>query len=116
MRWEFSLSNFRIMKAELKNDLKNLFKHWSGKTPTTFEALPAHGSAREYYRLKSGKKTAIGTFNQDHAENIAFLTFSKHFHSTGLPVPEIYAEERKKNIYLQEDLGDTTLFSFCLDF
>jgi len=103
------------MKSDVKNNLEKLFKQWSGKEPATFEVLPAHGSAREYYRLKNGKLSAIGTFNQDHAENKAFLTFSRHFYTIDLPVPEIYAEDRKKNIYLQQDLGDTTLFSFLSD-
>ena len=31
---------------------------------------------------------------------------------TGLPVPEIYAEDLSKGAYLEEDLGDTTLFEF----
>src|SRR5207249_680227 len=30
----------------------------------------------------------------------------------GLPVPEIYAEDIQRGIYLEEDLGDTTLFDF----
>ena len=32
----------------------------------------------------------------------------------GLPVPEIYASELSRNIYLEEDLGDMTLFQFML--
>jgi aminoglycoside/choline kinase family phosphotransferase len=45
-------------------------------------------------------------------ENVAFLAFSRHFRRHGLPVPEIYAEDLDHNAYLEEDLGDTTLFEF----
>jgi aminoglycoside/choline kinase family phosphotransferase len=45
-------------------------------------------------------------------ENVAFLEFSRHFRRKGLPVPEIYAEDLSRGAYLEEDLGDTTLFEF----
>jgi aminoglycoside/choline kinase family phosphotransferase len=43
---------------------------------------------------------------------VAFIEFSKHFRRHGLPVPEIYAEDLQHGAYLEEDLGDTTLFEF----
>src|SRR5579863_337041 len=46
------------------------------------------------------------------AENTAFLSFSKHFRKHNLPVPEIYAEDLANGAYIEEDLGDTTLFQF----
>ena len=46
---------------------------------------------------------------------MAFLTFSKHFRTKNLPVPEIYAEDLDQGVYLQEDLGFTTLYSFLLE-
>jgi len=45
-------------------------------------------------------------------ENVAFLEFSRHFRRHGLPVPEIYGEDLKSGAYLEEDLGDATLFQF----
>jgi aminoglycoside/choline kinase family phosphotransferase len=45
-------------------------------------------------------------------ENVAFLEFSRHFRRHGLPVPEIYADDLNQGTYLEEDLGDTTLFEF----
>src|SRR4029079_1868093 len=45
-------------------------------------------------------------------ENVAFIEFSRHFRAHGLPVPEIYAVELEEGAYLEEDLGDTTLFEF----
>ena len=53
---------------------------------------------------------AIGILYKKREENVAFLEFSRHFRRHGLPVPEIYGEDLEHNAYLEEDLGDTTLF------
>jgi len=74
--------------------------------------LPPSGSYREYCRLKNDKRTVIGAFNTDVKENTAFITFTNHFRSKKLPVPEIYAVSSDLKKYLLEDLGDTTLFDF----
>jgi aminoglycoside/choline kinase family phosphotransferase len=96
---------------EKQKNLKLLFEQWSGEQCEKYIPLPQSGSYREYYRIQSKNKSAIGVFNDDKKENIAFLTFSKHFYSHKLPVPKIYLEELDKDIYLEEDLGDETLFS-----
>jgi len=96
----------------IKNNLLQLFERWAEVPAQTFEKMPAHGSDRQYFRMKAANISAIGVHNPDLKENIAFLTFSKHFHNHGLHVPEIYEQELDKEIYLEEDLGDETLFSF----
>src|SRR5438093_5154557 len=70
------------------------------------------GSVRELIRLAGGERTAIGVLYGVREENIAFLEFSRHFRRHGLPVPEIYAEDLSHGAYLEEDLGDMTLFEF----
>lgn len=100
------------MEKQLKKDISALFERWAEESAKQIEAMTAHGSDRRYYRISGATKTAIGVHNQDFKENIAFLSFSKHFHTCELPVPEIYDQELDKNIYLEQDLGDTTLFSF----
>src|SRR5713101_4242113 len=70
------------------------------------------GSGRKIIRLASEKLSAIGILYDVREENVAFLEFSRHFRRHGLPVPEIYAEELSHGAYLEEDLGDTTLFEF----
>lgn len=70
------------------------------------------GSGRKIIRLSSEKLSAIGILYDVREENVAFLEFSRHFHRHGLPVPEIYAEDLSHGAYLEEDLGDTTLFEF----
>ncbi len=70
------------------------------------------GSGRKIIRLSAGLRTAIGILYNVREENAAFLAFSKHFRKHNLPVPEIYAEDLIQGAYLEEDLGDTTLFEF----
>jgi len=70
------------------------------------------GSGRNILRLTGGPFSAIGILYDGREENVAFLEFSRHFRRHGLPVPEIYAEDLSRGAYLEEDLGDTTLFEF----
>jgi aminoglycoside/choline kinase family phosphotransferase len=70
------------------------------------------GSGRKIIRLTSGPISAVGILYNVREENVAFLSFSKHFRRHQLPVPEIYAEALDQGAYLEEDLGDTTLFEF----
>src|ERR1700675_326279 len=70
------------------------------------------GSGRKIIRLVGGKISAIGILYDVREENAAFLEFSRHFREHGLPVPEIYAQDLDHGAYLEEDLGDTSLFEF----
>ena len=94
--------------------LKRLFEQHFHTTPDVIRPLQGQlgGSGRLIVRLSAGATNAIGILHAVHEENVAFLNFSRHFHSHGLPVPEIYAEDLKHGAYLEEDLGDTTLFEF----
>ena len=70
------------------------------------------GSGRRIIRLAGNQISAIGILYDVPEENVAFLEFSRHFRRHGLPVPEIYAEDLEHGAYLEEDLGDITLFDF----
>src|SRR3569833_4537314 len=70
------------------------------------------GSGRAIIRLSGPAGSAVGIVYPIREENVAFLEFSRHFRRHGLPVPEIYIEDLASNAYLEEDLGDTTLFEF----
>jgi len=70
------------------------------------------GSGRAILRLSAGSASAIGIVYSVREENIAFLEFSRHFRRHGLPVPEIYAEDLAHGAYIEEDLGDTTLYDY----
>ncbi|MEN6454336.1 MAG: phosphotransferase, partial [Prolixibacteraceae bacterium] len=100
------------MDLKIKEELIRMFEVHFGEEMTSFELLPPSGSYREYCRIKSESHQAIGTWNLDVQENLAFLKFSEHFFSNGIPVPQIYAVNAGKTCYLQEDLGNVTLFDY----
>jgi len=68
------------------------------------------GSGRKIIRLTGKGTSAIGILYGVREENAAFLEFSRHFRKHGLPVPEIYGADLDQGAYLEEDLGDTSLF------
>ena len=94
--------------------LKQLFEQHFHAPVQRVEPLQGQlgGSGRKIIRLAGEKHSAIGILYDVREENIAFLEFSRHFRRHGLPVPEIYAEDLERGAYLEEDLGDTTLFEF----
>ena len=94
--------------------LRALFAGHFGSPPTRAEELSNElgGSARRMVRLSNECGTALGVLYGVRGENAAFIEFSKHFRCHGLPVPEIYAADLDRGAYLEEDLGDTTLFGF----
>ena len=93
------------------NALTDLFTSWAGEAPATVELLPLSGSARKYYRLESGGRSAIGCTGTSPRENKAFLAIDASFTSHGLAAPEIYGVSADGMEYLQEDLGDGQLFA-----
>ena len=96
----------------MTEQLKYLFEQWSGENLVSTTPLPQSGSYRQYFRMISANHQAIGVYNPDKSENLAFTTFTKHFIKHNLNVPLLYKSDIEKNIYLVEDLGNETLFSF----
>ena len=92
--------------------LEKLFKQHFHSQPERIQPLQGQlgGSGRKIVRLADAKHSAIGVLHDVQEENVAFLEFSRHFRRCNLPVPEIYAEDLAHGAYLEEDLGDTTLF------
>ncbi len=95
-----------------EQSLKVLFESRFEEQVESVIALKGDASDRKLFRLTAASRTAIGVVNPDALENRAFLEFSRHFRTCGLPVPEIYAVDLDRGMYLEEDLGDTTLFQF----
>lgn len=98
--------------TDITDPLKALFQARFGRAAQTLAPVRAEGSNRRIYRLSGGGTDAIGVLNDDAKENRAFVEFSKTFRKEGIPVPEIYGEDPGGTAYLEEDLGDTTLFQF----
>ena len=94
--------------------LNKLFEKHFGSPAERVQPLQGElgGSGRKIIRLSRGSQSAIGILYGVREENAAFLAFSRHFRRHGLAVPEIYGEDLGHGAYLEEDLGDTTLFDF----
>jgi aminoglycoside/choline kinase family phosphotransferase len=114
--------------------LKGLFEQHFHAQPERVQPLQGQlgGSGRVIVRLSGGEQnkarltsggqsdaqdnaqSAIGILYDVQEENVAFLEFSRHFRRHGLPVPEIYADDLRHGAYIEQDLGDTTLFEFLV--
>jgi aminoglycoside/choline kinase family phosphotransferase len=94
--------------------LKQLFEQHFHAPAETIQPLQGElgGSGRKIIRLSNEKNRAVGILYGVREENVAFLEFSRHFRRHGLPVPEIYGDALSQGAYLEEDLGDTSLFEF----
>jgi aminoglycoside/choline kinase family phosphotransferase len=94
--------------------LQHLFERHFGTPVERTQRLQGQlgGSGRSIIRLTGGNRSVIGILYGVREENAAFIEFSRHFRRHDLPVPEIYAEDLDQGAYLEEDLGDTTLFEF----
>jgi aminoglycoside/choline kinase family phosphotransferase len=96
----------------MNEPLEKLYKQWANEKADIITPLPKSGSYRRFFRMKSKNHNAIGVFNADKKENNAYITFSNHFFEQGLSVPELYSSNGRNDVYLIEDLGDETLFSY----
>src|ERR1700748_1745261 len=94
--------------------LEKLFEDHFGIKPEVVEALPVSGSDRRYYRLAGGNKTAIGTYNNNVAENNTYFYFTELFRKHAINVPEVYLINKDRRAYLQQDIGNTSLFNMLL--
>jgi len=100
------------MTEDLKAKIGELFYRQFSVFPEELTELAASGSSRKYFRLRSGGMSAVAAYNEDRKENEAFVSFTKQFRKANLPVPELLQENLDENIYLLNDLGDETLFSY----
>ena len=93
--------------------LIQLYKKYKGSEPSIIKALPSSGSYRKYFRLQNSEnKSVIGVYNEDIRENKAFKSFTSTFIENDLPVPNILADNISENVYIIDDLGDTTLLNY----
>ena len=100
------------MESPVLENIRQLYKKYSGCLPESVQELPPSGSYRKYFRISNQGKRLIGVYNQDARENAAFLGFTQIFIKHHLNVPSIYAVDHTTNTYLIEDLGDITLLSY----
>ena len=92
-------------------ELEVLFEQYTRQKPDNIYDLPSSGSNRRYFRISGSGISLIGAKGLDVDENIAFMEIAKHFKLKGLPVPQVLCASKDNMFYLQEDLGDITLFN-----
>lgn len=99
----------------VESAIQSLFLHWAHQPAAIVAPLAANGSNRRYWRLASNDFKCIAAFNDDVRENEAFIYYSRTLLAKGIRVPEVYAVSDDRRIYLQQDLGDTTLYTYLYD-
>ena len=90
--------------------LKSLYLDNFGGEPMSVVKLSGAGSNRVYYRLCGCDTSLIGVVGTSVEENRAFVALAKAFAESGVAVPKVLAISSDGLCYLQEDLGDATLF------
>jgi len=93
--------------------LIDLYQEWKGKAPASVEALPGAGSNRKYYRLTADDgSTVIGVEGTSEEEDRAFIYMSRSFSDKHFYTPKLYAASDDAMVYIQEDLGASSLYDF----
>ena len=90
--------------------IKSLFERYSGAGEYRIAPLPSSGGNRQYFRIIWDGGSCIAAAGTSLQENETFLYLDRYFSRLGLPVPEVLAVSEDRMVYLQEDLGDMTLF------
>lgn len=95
------------------DDKVSLFSDLIGSEKIELSPLAESGSNRKYYRLKdlsvSGREV-VAVYNDDVAENEAFISIDSALAASGIRVPRVIAVSADRKAYLQEDLGDISLY------
>ena len=88
-----------------------LYKKLRSYGPDSIVPLSAAGSNRQYFRLSHDTETLIAVIGTSKEENDAFVSLANAFSTVGLPVPSVLAVSDDGMVYLQDDLGDQSLYA-----
>ena len=103
-----SYAIFAVKFLEMEK-LKNLYKNEFGSEPQSVVRLTGDGSNRVYYRM-TGVANVIGAIGTSVEENRAFIALSKAMQECGVLVPTVLAVSDDESCYIQDDLGDVSLY------
>ena len=93
--------------------LTTLAARCTGKNVERTQPIAQSGSHRVYVRLfLNDGTTLMGAYNDDIKENEAFFAFTDFFGKEHLNVPKVLAISGDRMHYIQNDLGNETLFSY----
>ena len=99
----------------MEQAISQLYNNLTRQEPREVLALGAHGSNRRYWRVVGDGGQYIAAWNDDVRENEAFYYYSNSLLQRGVHVPQVFAVSDDRRCYLQQDLGDTTLYTLLLD-
>ena len=94
---------------DIVKQIHHLYISYHGKDWDQIHKIPQSGGDRVYYRIIQGNQSWMATYSLNIRESGTFIYFADHFKSKGLPVPKVLAMNDAKTVYLQEDLGATSL-------
>jgi len=95
----------------MSETLQALFRQRVGRDAESIFPLTPAGSNRRYYRLRADGTSLVGVVGTSAEENEAFFCIAAQLRQGGIRVPEVKAISDDRLCYLQDDLGDTSLFS-----
>ena len=96
------------MEAKIEQ-IKKLYNTLNSPDWDQIQKIPQSGGDRIYFRILQGVNSWIATYNLNLKENKTFIYFAEHFHAKGLPVPKVLAVSDDHSVYIQEDVGNTSL-------
>ncbi len=89
---------------------RDLFYSVYKTNPVDITPLKEGASKRKIFRISDDSNTCIGIYNENIEENTAFIEFTRTFYNYGLSVPKVLSVSADMKCYLEEDLGDVTLY------
>lgn len=98
------------------DSMLNRFSDLMGGTAIEVTPLAESGSNRKYYRIKdlSATREVVAVYNDDVAENEAFISIDEALARRGIRVPRVLAVSPDSKSYIQEDLGDFALYDLIV--
>ncbi|MBR4690564.1 MAG: phosphotransferase [Bacteroidales bacterium] len=96
----------------IQQQITELFQSRFSTPIKTVDLLPGAGSARRYYRIHSQLPySVLACYGTNCEENETFIYFSSVFKKANIVVPEVFAVNATKNIYLISDLGSSDVLT-----
>jgi hypothetical protein len=97
------------------NDSARKFLNGTAWSDAACEPLTGDASARKYFRLRKGERSAVLMDASQVLESVApFVRINQHLHKLGFSVPAILSRSDEEGLLLLEDFGDAT-FTRLLD-
>ena len=96
-----------------KQSIQDLLEKVNSKKIKNITPLALTASNRKYFKIDlENNSSYIAVYNDNIKENEAFIAYAKSLEEAHVKVPKVYAVSDNKLWYLQDYLGEITLFDF----